>query len=317
MDRISRRTFSGRLVGGSALAFMANRAGLSAADDMPPGIEVSSNLRYYDGSSDAWRLDLAVPTEPSATPRPAIVIIHGGGWIEGDKSSFSTWKNRPPGNIFDFAKLGFVAATINYRLSKEAPYPAALHDCKCALRWLRAHAERYQIDAERIGVWGNSAGGHLALLLAMTNERPEFEGDGPWNEFSSRVDCAVSDSGPIDLAGQHQQGPLRTVVEQFLGGPPEGDRLGLYQAASPSRRIHPKVPPLMLVYGVNDEQVPVGFSDRFVADLDAAGLKDVSYLRLANVGHCPHSLIRIPWVATAVDDFFVRTLEPTAISKKP
>ena len=103
-------------------------------------------------------------------PRPAIVVIHGGGWLEGDKSSFSTPKNRPPGNIIDFAKLGFVAATINYRLSKEAPFPAALHDCKCAVRWLRANAEKYQIDRDSIGAWGNSAGGHLALMLGMVDK---------------------------------------------------------------------------------------------------------------------------------------------------
>jgi acetyl esterase/lipase len=272
-------------------------------------MEVVRDLRYRDGDSNAWRLDLALPSGSPAQLRPAIVVIHGGGWIEGDKSSFSTPKNRPPGNIYDFAKLGFVAATINYRLSKEAPYPAALHDCKCAVRWLRAHAEQYRVDPDRIGVWGNSAGGHLATLLAMTNDQPEFEGDGPWEKFSSRVQCAVSDSGPIDLVAQYEQGTLRTVVETFLNGPPDGDRRKDYLQASPSHHVHAKVPPLLLIYGVDDNQIPIETADRFVAALDQAGLKDVSYHRLAKVGHCPHSLIRVPWVSAVVDEFFVRTLK--------
>lgn len=279
-------------------------------DEIPAGVTLVREVRYQDGPSNAWRLDLAMPTERAMELRPAIVIIHGGGWIEGDKSSFSTWKNRPPGNTFDFAKLGFVAATINYRMSKEAPYPAALHDSKTAIRWLRANAEKYQIDPDCIGVWGNSAGGHLALLLAMTNDEPEFEGEGPWREFSSRVQCAVSDSGPVDLLGQHEQGTLRVVVEKFLDGPPDGDRSSRYRDASPSQRIHKKVPPLLLLYGVDDNQVPINLADRFVADLDQAGLKDVSYHRLAKVGHCPHSLIRVPWVDDVVNEFFLRTLKP-------
>lgn len=268
------------------------------------------DIKYGDGASEARRLDLAMSTEVPVKWQAAIVIIHGGGWIEGDKSSFSTPKNRPPGNIFDFAQLGFVAVTINYRLSKEAPYPAAIHDCKCAVRWLRANAEKYHVDPDRIGVWGNSAGGHLALLLAMTNDRPEFEGDGPWQDFSSRVQCAVSDSGPIDLVAQYEQGTLRGVVDLFLAGPPEGDRLAIYRRASPSTHIHAKVPPLLLIYGVDDNQILIETADKFVQALDQAGLKDVSYHRLAKVGHCPHSLIRVPWVNEVVNEFCVRTLTP-------
>lgn len=293
------------------------------SDEIPEGVVLVRDVRYRDGDSAAWRLDLARPSQPSPTPRPAMIVIHGGGWIEGDKSSFSTPANPPPANVFDFAKLGFVAATVNYRLSNEAAFPAALHDCKCAVRWLRAHAEEYHVDSARIGVWGNSAGGHLALMLAMTNDVPEFEGDGPWAEFPSRVQCAVSDSGPVDLLRQHEQGTLRTVVERFLGGPPDGPRRDVYRQASPishvkrpassgrigeGRRGPSGVPPLLLIYGVDDNQVPVETADAFVQALDVAGLKDVSYHRLAKVGHCPHSLIRVPWVAPVVNEFIMRTL---------
>lgn len=280
----------------------------SADDALPEGITLVRELRYREGDSNVWRLDLAMPSEKTDEPRPAIVIIHGGGWLEGDKSSFSTVKNRPPGNIIDFAKLGFVAVTINYRLSKEAPFPAGLHDCKCAVRWLRAHAGDYHVDPNRIGAWGNSAGGHLALMLAMTAAQADLEGDGPWREFSSQVQAAASDSGPIDLVGQYEQGTLRTVVSLFMNGAPEGDRLAAYHRASPTSHIHKQVPSLLLIYGVDDNQVPVELTDKFVTALDQAGLKDVSYHRLAKVKHCPHSLIRVPWVVPIVDEFFLRTL---------
>ena len=97
--------------------------------EMPDTIELQRDLRYREGKSAAWKLDLAYPKDPGNKPRPALVIIHGGGWIEGDKSSFTSLKSWAPGNIIDFARLGFVAVTINYRLSGEATFPAALEDC--------------------------------------------------------------------------------------------------------------------------------------------------------------------------------------------
>src|SRR5438552_3576642 len=115
-----------------AAAVLWPPSGFAADEDhVPDDISVLRDVRYREGTVKHWTLDLAMKKDRGGPPRPAIIVIHGGGWIEGDKSSFSTPKNRPPGNIIDFAKLGFVAATVNYRLSKEAPFPAALHDCKC------------------------------------------------------------------------------------------------------------------------------------------------------------------------------------------
>src|SRR5262249_19892637 len=153
-------------------------------------------------------------------PRPAIVVIHGGGWLQGNKSSFSQKDDLPPGNIIDFARQGYVAATINYRLSEEAIFPAAVHDCKNAVRFLRAHAKDYGIDPNRIGAWGNSAGGHLALMMAMVDAKANLEGDGPYLDQSSLVQAAVSDSGPIDLKHQFDHNQVKSVIEKFLGGPP-------------------------------------------------------------------------------------------------
>ena len=241
-------------------------------------------------------------------PRPAIVVIHGGGWIEGDKSSFASREHGVPGNIVDFAAQGFVAVTINYRLAAEAPFPAALEDCKCAVRWLRAHAREYQIDPEKIGAFGNSAGGHLALLLGMIGPAARLEGDGHNQNQSSLVQAVVSDSGPIDLVEQYRSGVLREVCSRFMGGPPDAMRADNYNRASPINWITPATPPMMLIYGVDDAQVPVDTADRFVLALARAGLKDVSYHRLAHVDHCPYSMIRVPILRPIVDEFFVRTL---------
>jgi acetyl esterase/lipase len=282
------------------------------ADDLdakiPDDVAITYNVRYREGTVKDWVLDIAIPKAESDKPRPAIVVVHGGGWIEGDKSSFSTPKNRPPGNIIDFARLGFVAATVNYRLAREAPFPAAVHDCKNAVRFLRANAGKYDIDPDRIGVWGNSAGGHLALLLGMTDRDASLEGDGPYQDQSSRVHAVVSDSGPIDLIATHEAGTLRGVVEQFMGGPPDDRRIGDYKKASPSHRISKQIPPVLLIYGEDDNQVGVDTSDRFVLELGKSGIKDVGYHRLGKVGHCPHSLIRVPSMVPAVNEFFVRTL---------
>jgi acetyl esterase/lipase len=271
-------------------------------------VTVLHNLRYRDGPSKQWTLDLAMPKASDEKLRPAIVVIHGGGWLEGDKSSFASREHGVPGNIVDFAALGFVAATINYRLSAEAPYPAALEDCQGAIRWLRAHAGEYHIDPNHIGVYGNSAGGHLAMLLGMQSKKGDREGPGPHRDQSSRVQAVASDSGPIDLLYQHQHNQLRQVVSQFMGGPPEGARLETYRKASPAYQIAADTPPLLLIYGGADEQVPVATADQFVTALGRAGLKDVTYHRLAFVDHCPHSLVRIPGMRTAVEEFFVRTL---------
>jgi acetyl esterase/lipase len=280
----------------AACWLVAVNPGLRANEPQDRGITVLRDLRYREGPGRHGTLDLAMKADLGGKPRPAIVVIHGGGWLEGDKSSFSTSAHRAPGNIIDFAALGFVAVTINYRLSAEAPYPAALEDCRLAVRWLRAHAREYHVDADRIGAYGNSAGGHLALLLGMTGERAD------------RVQAAVSDSGPIDLIDQDRQNRLREVVRRFLGGPPEGERAVLYKQASPINQIGRDTPPLLLIYGVADEQVPVATADRFVSELGRAGLEDVSYYRLAFVDHCPHSLVRVPFLQPVVDEFFVRTL---------
>ena len=279
-----------------------------AKHEMPENIALERDLRYREGKSAAWKLDLAYPRDPGTKQRPAVIVIHGGGWIEGDKSSFASLEYWAPGNIIDFAKLGFVATTINYRLSGEAPFPAALEDCKCAVRWLRAHAKDYHIDAERIGARGNSAGGHLALLLGLTNKSDGLEGDGPYQDQSSAVQAVISDSGPVDLDFRKPgNNGLARVISQFLAGPSEtlNDRI---RKASPANFATRTVPPLLLIYGTADTQVTIGPVDEFVVALQKSGLQDLSYIRLGLIGHCPYSLVKIERLYPIVEEFFIRTL---------
>jgi acetyl esterase/lipase len=294
-----------------AVGISLSLIGLGWAGDPSASHEiiVVPNLAYRDGPSKRWRLDLAwKKSNALGKPRPAIVVIHGGGWLEGDKSSFASRKYGVPGNIEEFADLGFVAVTINYRLSGEAPFPAALEDCQCAVRWLRAHAKEYNIDPDHIGAYGNSAGGHLALLLGSATKDVKTATDRPYAEQSSGVQAVASDSGPIDLLFQYDKNSLKQVVSKFLGGPPDMDRVASYKSASPMYQIHPEMPPILLIYGVSDDQVPIVTADRYVLALQEVGLKDVSYHRLAYVDHCPHSLVRLPELKQVVNEFFQRTL---------
>ena len=183
-------------------------------------VSVHRDIRYREGPSASWKLDLAMRTkDPSGKLRPAIVVIHGGGWIEGDKSSFSSQERPVPGNIIDFAALGFVAVTINYRLSSEAPYPAALDDCRSAVRWLRAHAEEYGIDPNHIGAYGNSAGGHLAMLLGMAAEGLGQDGKKP---DRLGIEPRASDGErqrPNRFAGTAKKGSAPNGGQQVYGRP--------------------------------------------------------------------------------------------------
>ena len=147
------------------------------------------------------------------------------------------------------------------------------------------------------------------MLLGMTGRDAGLEGDGPYQDQSSRVQAVVSDSGPIDLIEQYRSGVLRQVCSRFMGGPPEGERAITYRKASPSNRIAGQLPPFLLLYGVDDAQVPVETADQFVLALGRAGVNDVSYHRLAHVDHCPYSLMRVAALRPIVNEFFLRIVD--------
>ncbi len=254
--------------------------------EIPPGVKVVPDIAYRDGSSEAWRLDLAVPEESGDRPRPAIVFVHGGGWRSGDKR-----RDNFLGPTLEFASKGYVCITINYRLSGEAPMPACIEDVKCAVRWLRAHAKQYNVDPERIGAYGNSAGAHLVAMLGLCPRSAGLEGDGPWQEYSSMVQAVVCSATPTRFpftprAAKEKADSARerSFMSALFAGPEETLEQRMRQA-SPQTYVSAEAPPFLIIHGTNDRTVPVSHSDELVKALREAGAKDVTYMRIEGAGH--------------------------------
>jgi acetyl esterase/lipase len=159
------------------------------ADDAPAGGRVFKDLAYVEPGHERQRLDLYLPPAGDR-PTPVIVWVHGGGWAGGSKA-------RTPASRM--VQAGFAVAAINYRLSQHAIFPAQIHDCKAAIRWLRAHAAEYRLDPKHIGVWGSSAGGHLVALMGTSNGVADLEGQLGHPEQSSDIQAVVDWFGPTDF----------------------------------------------------------------------------------------------------------------------
>lgn len=166
-------------VGGAAQEMLSNRSGRE-------NVDIRLDVPYATIGDRTLTLDLFLPKNVKSKPRPCVVWIHGGGWQRGDKSNGHPMVGR-------YAASGdYVAASIAYRLTDAAIWPAQIHDCKAAIRYLRSHAGELGIDPEKIGVWGESAGGQLANMLGTSGDVPELEGDAGVANVSSRVQCVVA-----------------------------------------------------------------------------------------------------------------------------
>jgi acetyl esterase/lipase len=235
---------------------------------------VVSDIQFCTGGGKPLLMDILIPKQRNRTPTPAVLWIHGGGWEHGDKNAHV--------NAAFLASGGFVAATLSYRLSGDAPFPAAIEDCKCAVRFLRANASTYGIDPDRIGVAGSSAGGHLAELVATTEKSVGLEGDGGWPTISSEVQATASYFGPSDLTRQFPADTV-PVIEKFLRGT-EKEKPELYRQASPIFYVSKNDPPLLLVHGEKDDGVPFEQSVRMADAYRRAGLV-VEFIKVKNSGH--------------------------------
>lgn len=244
---------------------------------VPDGVKVTSNVEYGRGGDRSLLLDLYQP-QSSDGAAPGLVFIHGGAWKGGDKGMYRYY-----GGVF--ARKGFVLASIDYRLSDVAPFPAALEDCKCAVRWMRSHADELGVDPDRIAVAGGSAGGHLALLVGYTPDVPEFEGHGGNEGVSSAVKCVVDLYGPTDLTTDFVRNNAfaRQVVSEFLGAS-INDNLDLYQKASPITWVDAEDPPTLILHGTIDDIVPIRQGDLLAAELKQVGVSYV-YDRLPGWPH--------------------------------
>lgn len=237
------------------------------------------NIEYAQAGSTNLLLDI-YPAAQTGKAAPVIVWIHGGGWRNGSKDKF-------PGSFL--VTNGFAVVSINYRLSPQAPYPAQLEDCKAAIRWIRANAEKYQLDPTRIAAWGASAGGHLAAMLGLTGQDRQFD-KGNNLDQSSEVQAVCDWSGPADLLEMDRTiGKVsdiqHTSLTMLLNGPPE-ENTEKAALASPVTWISraKKIPPFLIVHGDEDQSVPFAQSQMLCADLEKANA-DVQFHRVKGAGH--------------------------------
>ncbi len=236
---------------------------------IPDTVEFIKDVEFGKGGDKPLRLNIARPKKRGDKPLPAVVYVHGGGWMKQDKDQ--PWFTD---KILYLAERGFFAVSIDYRLSGEAPFPAAIEDCKCAVRFLRANAEKYGINPDKIGAWGESAGGHLVLLMATADEKAGLEGKGGWEKHSSRVQAVVSWYGPADLRGRNDtrgQNNKDNPVVRFLGGP-ESEKKDLYALASPITHVSADDPPALFIHGAKDKGVPVSQSENMHKALQVKGV---------------------------------------------
>ncbi|MCC7492065.1 MAG: alpha/beta hydrolase [Fimbriimonadaceae bacterium] len=248
---------------------------------LPPGVAQVKHVVFGKVGDRELRLNIERPDPQPAGLLPVVIFIHGGAFRAG---TYDTPTNYP------LAAQGFFCVNIEYRLSGEAIWPAQIHDCKAAVRWIRAKAAQYQLDPNRIGVWGSSAGGHLAAMVGTTGNVPELEGESGNPGHSSAVTCVVDQFGPTDFMqmigapGAFDHGAANSPEAMLLGGRPLAEIPELVKAANPLTYLDPSDPPVLLQHGSNDRTVPVGQSDLFVAALQAAGVTH-EYNRVADADH--------------------------------
>lgn len=246
------------------------------------------------------QMDIFRPKEASK-PLPAIVCIHGGGWGKGNKVHHRKVAQA-------LAAEGYVTASIDYRLSGEAKFPAHIHDCKAAVRFLRANAKKYGINADRIGAIGHSAGGHLAALLATSGGVAELEGDGGHAGVSSAIQAVVPMGGQTDFmsARNREKSATAEIWQQFLGGS-QDERPATYRLASPLEHLDESDPPVWIITGEKDD--PSTHAEALRKKMDEFEIEN----GLTIIKGAPHPFtVRQAWfdqMMEAAVPFFDRTLK--------
>jgi acetyl esterase/lipase len=283
-------------------------------------IQLLRDLEYARVGDRALLLDLYLPgggDNPGAGPsrqtghgpRPVIIWIHGGAWRTGSKDNPRAARQ---------AQRGYAVASISYRLSQEATFPAQIHDCKAAVRWLRAHAGQYNLDAVRFAAWGASAGGHLAVLLGTSGGVADLEGNLGHQAFSSRVQAVCDFFGPSDflrmsdVPGVMPHDTPDSPESQLVGGPIQ-DNPQAVNRANPITYVTANDPPFLIVHGVEDYTVIANQSELLHAALQSANVESTLHL-VPGAGHGFQGATdeQLAQIDRWVDAFFDRHLRPTA-----
>lgn len=271
---------------------------------------VEKDVVYGKSGDVELKLDLYRPAEGDG-PFPAIVFIHGGGWYQGKRQGYASYCQQA-------ASRGYVAATISYRLmqfdesKKETTtakpiFPAQIRDAKAAVRWLRANAEKYRVDKNRIGATGASAGGHLSLLVGLTDADSKLEGEGGHPDQSSRVQAVVNVFGPTDMATCYEGSSVAWIFRLFMGGTPD-EAADRYKAASPSSYVSKDDPPVLTIHGDKDALVPIAQAKMLDEKMKSAGATH-TLLEFKGQGHgfnSEHNQL----AEAAMWEFFAKHLKP-------
>ncbi len=254
---------------------------LAATEEPMPKLNITRDIAYGDRNEPAHKLDL-YKLDGDDQVRPLLVWIHGGGWRAGSRGKVP---------IRRIVESGFALASISYRFSDKATFPAQIHDCKGAIRFLRANAARYGYDADWIGVAGSSAGGHLALLVGTAGGVKDLEGDVGGNlDQSSTVQAVVDYFGPSDFVLRGKTQPEKAYSEKagsfaLLGGRATGKvDPELEKLASPAQYVNDRSPPLLMLHGEKDTQVLIDQSERML-DLYRAVGRPAELIRVSEGGH--------------------------------
>ena len=282
---------------------------------IPETVNVLHDVEIGKGGDQVLHAELAWPKTPPKTPMPAILWIHGGGWRGG---------NHKPNKAIYFAERGYFTASIEYRLGWVVKWPNEIQDCKLGVRWLRANAAKYQVDPERVGCWGESAGGNLVACLGTMND-PNLEGQGGYPGVSSKVQAVVDWCGPVDFTkgGFNDDNELVPPAERKKATGTIAGLLGVafdkdpeaWKDASPITHIGPGTAPFLIVHGEKDPLVSISQSTRFAAALQQAGLP-AELIVVKNGNHglfsppgMPQATPGVPEVLSRMAAFFDKTLK--------
>ena len=287
-----------------ALALYIGRDFLRRSSRVPPvprGTTVHRDISYVTNGHQRQKLDLYLPK--GAENPPLMILIHGGGFTEGDKAKE---------NAAQWLAQGYAVASLNYRFSTDAVFPAQIEDCKAAVRWLRANAKKYGFDSDYFGARGSSAGGYLVTMLGTTGSTTKFDVGENLN-VSSRVQAVADRYGPIDFlridenmtpGGERQDAPGSPLWD-LLGGRLQDNRERAEQA-NPINYITSDCPPFIVVHGESDPLVPHHQSELLVAALAKAGVPVTLY----TVKGGGHGGLGDPNAEAAVREFFAKYLKP-------
>ncbi|WP_206293777.1 alpha/beta hydrolase [Humisphaera borealis] len=277
------------------------------APRVPEGVKVSRDLPYVTDGHARQKLDLYIPEKADA-PLPVIIWVHGGGWAAGSKDGC------PPARD-NYMARGYAVASIGYRLSGDAIFPAQIEDCKAAIRWLRAHAKEHNLDANRFAVWGSSAGGHLVALLGTSGDVKGFD-VGPNLDQSSRVQAVCDYYGPTDLLqmdahalnkGRAIHNAADSPESRLIGGAIQENKDKVAKA-NPITYVSKDDPPFLIVHGDQDPTVAHHQSELLYGALKSVGVR-VRFHTIEGAGH--GTGFGGPELETIVQDFFDRHLKGT------